>query len=88
MNASLASVQEVAIYHRHCPNIQYYADKKMTPKGLLLRLMAKELLAHYRPRPSAHPPKDEQRQLRNPAPGPAGRHFIDAINRQRQRVNK
>lgn len=41
MNASLASEQEDAIYHRHYPKVQYYADKKMTPKGLLLRLMAK-----------------------------------------------
>lgn len=88
MNASLASEQEDAIYHRHYSNVQYYADKKMTPKGLLLRLMAKELLAHYRPRPSAHQPKNKQRHFRDSVPGPAGRHFIDAINRQRQRVNK
>ncbi len=64
------------------------ADDEPGPERLLLRFVAEQLLTRYRASPAAHEPKHQQRGLRYPAPGPARRHFIHAVNRQRQDVDQ
>ncbi len=63
---------------------QYHTDDEVGFKRLLLRFMAEDLLTGYRARPSADQPEYQQGRLRHPTPGLARRHFINAVNHQRQ----
>jgi len=78
--------EQVQGCQRH--NIHYHTEEEVRFKRLLLRFMAKELLAENGARPAADNTQYQQGGLRYSAPGFAGRHFVHAINYQRQRAGE
>lgn len=66
--------------------IHYHTDNEVGFEWLFLCFMAKDLLTRYRARPTTHNAKQQQGGFRHPPPGPARRHFVRAVHRQRQYV--
>lgn len=76
------------VKHRHHADADHDAQEKVGFEGLLLGFMAKKLLAHNGARPTSCHAKYQQCSFRYPAHPFTRRHFISAIQSQRQHIDQ